>query len=55
MFAWLEQLGHEINHSLPSSAEGKNERSCTPSPSIRLHGLDREKFTFGWELLSDTL
>ena len=28
----VKQLGHEANHSPPSSAEVKNERSCTSTP-----------------------
>ena len=32
--------------SLPSSAEVKNEWSCTPSPPVCLHGMNREYFTF---------
>jgi hypothetical protein len=41
--------GHEVNHSLPSSAEVKNEWSCTTTPLIYLmylHGVDRDSFTY---------
>jgi len=39
-------IGCEINHSAPSSAEIKNEWSCTFSPSVVLLGVDRENFPF---------
>jgi hypothetical protein len=31
---------------LTSSSEVKNEYSYTSTPSIRLHGLDKDKFAF---------
>jgi hypothetical protein len=34
------------NHSPPSSAVVKNERSCTSFHRIRLHDLDKNKYTF---------
>jgi hypothetical protein len=37
---------HEEDHSLPYSAEVKNEWSYTSSPPIRLHGVGLENFTF---------
>ena len=36
----------EINHSLPSSAEVKNEWSYTSTPPTRLHGLDLDTLLF---------
>jgi len=39
-----KQSGREINHSLSSNAEVKNEWSFTCAPLIRLHALDREFF-----------
>jgi hypothetical protein len=35
----VKLLGHEANHSLPSSAKVKNAQSCTSTPPIRLHGV----------------
>jgi hypothetical protein len=35
----LKWLGHEADHSLPSSAEVKNEWSYTSTPTTRLHGV----------------
>jgi hypothetical protein len=43
-FPGAKQLGSEINHSLPSGAEVKNEQSYTSTPSICLHGTDKEHF-----------
>jgi len=34
------------NHSTTSGTEVRNERSYTSSPPVRLHGVDRETFTF---------
>jgi len=36
----------EADNSPPSSAEVKKEWSYNSTPNIRLHGLDRDKFTF---------
>jgi hypothetical protein len=38
--------GYEVNHSPPSSAEVKNEWSCTITSLIYLHGVDRDSFTY---------
>jgi hypothetical protein len=35
----VKQPGREADHSLPSSAEVKNEWSHTSTPPIRLHGV----------------
>jgi hypothetical protein len=35
----VKQLGHEVDHSPPSSAEVKNAWSYTSTPPIRLHGV----------------
>jgi hypothetical protein len=45
-FPAVKRLGHEVNHSSPSNDEVKQEWSYTSSPPIRLHGVDRENFTF---------
>jgi len=37
---------HEFDHSLPSSAEVKNEWSYISVSSLRFHGVARENFTF---------
>jgi len=36
--------GVKLNHSPPSSAGVRNDRSCTFTPAIHLHGVDRENF-----------
>jgi hypothetical protein len=38
----------KVDHSLPSSAEVKNEWSYTSTTPICLHGANREKFTFNF-------
>jgi hypothetical protein len=40
---WLE---HDADHSPPSSAKVMNEWSCTPTPLIHLHGVDRDNLAF---------
>jgi hypothetical protein len=45
-FPGVKRLGHELGHSPPSSAKVKNEWSCTSSPCICLHGVDRENTAF---------
>jgi hypothetical protein len=45
VLSWGEKrLVREVGHSPPSSAEVKNEWSCTstPTPFIVPHGLDRD-------------
>jgi hypothetical protein len=44
----VKRLGHEVNHNHISSSntEVKNEWSYTASSPVRLHGVDRENFTF---------
>jgi hypothetical protein len=37
--------GLNVDHSLPPSAEVKNEWSHNSIPPGRLHGIDRENFT----------
>jgi hypothetical protein len=39
----VKRKGRETDHSLPSSAEVKNEWSCTSILPIYLHGLDSDK------------
>jgi hypothetical protein len=38
-------LGHEVDHSPPSSAKVKNEWSHTTTHLICLNGMDRDNFT----------
>jgi hypothetical protein len=38
--------GREVDSSVSSSAEVKNEWSYTSTPHICLNGMDRDKFTF---------
>ena len=39
----IKRLQSVPNHTHPSSAEFKNEWSCTSTPPVRYHGGDREK------------
>jgi len=39
------QLGCEVDHLSPSSAEVKNEESCA-STAVCLNGMDRDNFAF---------
>jgi hypothetical protein len=45
-----EWLGHEADHSPPSTAKVKNEWSCTSNPQLHFHGVvlgnHRDNFTF---------
>jgi hypothetical protein len=41
----VKRPGREVNHSLPSSAEVKNEWNYTSAPHTCLLGVDRENFT----------
>jgi len=41
-----KRLGHEVDHSTPSTAKVKNEWNFTSSPPLRLHVVDRNNFTF---------
>jgi hypothetical protein len=38
----LKRQGCEVNESLPSSAEIKNEWSYTPAPHLCFHGVGKE-------------
>lgn len=42
----VKQLGHDINHSPPSTAEVKHEWGCTFIPLVGLHGVYRDNFNF---------
>jgi hypothetical protein len=42
----LKLPGQDFDHSLPSSTQVKNGRSCTSNPTICLHGVERVNFTF---------
>ena len=48
--------GRDFAHLPPSRAEVKNGRSYTSTPSMCLHGVDRDKFTIYLYLscISDT-
>ena len=48
-FQEIKQLRHEADHSPPSTAEAKNERSYSSTPRISHHGVGRDSslpFTF---------
>jgi hypothetical protein len=47
-FPGTKQLGHEINHSLLSGTEAKNEGSYTSTPFICLHGTDKKHFVISF-------
>ena len=38
--------GPQVDHSLPSSAEFKEEGDCTSIAPVQLHGMDRGNITF---------
>jgi hypothetical protein len=42
----LKLLKRDADHSTPSTAQVKNEWSCTSTPPICPHGMDRDKFKF---------
>lgn len=44
--AELKLAGRNLKHSYPSNSEVKNEWVHTSAPPIRLHGMDKEHFTF---------
>ena len=41
----VKHLGPEFVHSTPSSADVKNEWSCTSTPTLCLRRVDRDKIT----------
>jgi hypothetical protein len=45
-FRWCKLARHEVDRSLPSSPERKNERSYTSAPAMCLHAMHRDTFTF---------
>jgi hypothetical protein len=45
-FPGVQPPEREVNHTPPSTVEVKNEWSCTSTPPICLHGVDRENFIF---------
>jgi hypothetical protein len=48
------KAGHDVDRLRPYSAEVKNEGSYTSTPTICIHGLDRENFTlFSYEVFSN--
>jgi hypothetical protein len=40
----IKRSGREADHSLPSIVEVKNERSYTATPSVCLHGMEKESY-----------
>lgn len=42
----VKAAGTGVDHSIPSSTQVKNERSCTSNRTTCLHGVERTKFTF---------
>jgi hypothetical protein len=51
-FPGIKRKEHGADYSPPSSAEVMNEWRCKASPRIRLHGVDRDKFTLFSKLIS---
>ena len=45
-FPGVNRPGHELNHSLPSRVEVKNEWSCISTLRVRLRDVDRHNFGF---------
>jgi hypothetical protein len=45
-FPWVNRLGREVDHSLPSSTKAKNQWSYASKSPARLHGVDKDNFTF---------
>ena len=45
-FSSVQRWEREVNCSPPSSAKIKNEWSYTSTPSLCLHGMDRDCFAF---------
>jgi len=45
-FLGVSRPGPEFDHLSPPSAEAKNEWNYSSTPPLRLHGVDRENFTF---------
>jgi len=41
-FTEVKQPGFEVHHTPSSSAEVKNEWSCTSAPPVCLHGMEKE-------------
>jgi hypothetical protein len=44
-FPGVKRPRRNVHHSPPTSAEVKNAWSCTSTPPVYLHGVDRENFT----------
>jgi hypothetical protein len=46
-----------MNHTPPSSYDGKNEWSCTSTPSVCLHGVDKGKplplYVYKWKYIEN--
>jgi hypothetical protein len=43
---WVKHLGREVYHSSPLNARLMNEWSCISTSSVRLHGVDRDFFSY---------
>jgi hypothetical protein len=50
-FPGVKQLGSEVKHSSTSTAEVENEWIYNSTPPICLHVMDRENFTFFYDIL----
>jgi hypothetical protein len=48
--AGVKRQGHEFNHLLPPSADTKNKWSYTSTPLIYYYGVERDNFTFSFEM-----
>jgi hypothetical protein len=46
VFSKGKWLGYEVDQSTPSSVKGKNEGKYTSTPTVCLHGMDKDAFTF---------
>ena len=47
LYPEVNRLGPEVDHSLPSGSETKNEWSCTSTPFMCLHGVGKDNFNCG--------
>jgi hypothetical protein len=45
-FAWIKRVDRDVDHSPPSNSLVKNEWRYACTSPIRLHGVDRNNFTF---------
>jgi hypothetical protein len=47
-FSEVNRPRHDVDRSPASTVEVESEWSCTSAPSMCLHGLDRNSFTFSF-------